>query len=213
MVTTDLELLRSIFKDVRQHIAVGVITQLGLSQSATTLRAQVKLLPEEREIVAQVGFSAVGASTGFIDFPEINDLVLVAFAHDPSVERPDHDDAYVIARFPSSEEPIPAFAQSGSSVVYSHPGKKMYVGSNTKVGIGRPNVEPAEPLVLGQTLVTGLTSLINSILNASQIGWHPLGPVFLDPGIRTALVNFKTTYLDTASTNILSQIGFTERGV
>lgn len=207
MIATDLEVMREVFKDVRQHIGVGVITQIGLATNGATLRVQVNMLPEEREVVATMGFEAVGLNTGIIDFPEINDLVLVAFVDGSP------DDAYVLKRFPSTEEPIPAFAQTGNTVVYSHPGKKAYLGSNTKVGIARPNAEPTEPLVLGQVLVNGLTALCNAFLNASQIGQHPLGPVFLDPGVRTAITNFMTTYLNTASTNVLSQIGFTERGV
>lgn len=199
----DLEFLREIFKDYRLHVGIGTITQLALADDSSSLRCQVLLLPDEREIVADVCFPDVYDVT----FPEAGDLVVVAFVDGHP------DEAHVVARLNSDEEPIPAFAANGASVKYARPGKKLYLGSDTKIGIARPNTEPSEPLVLGTVLVNGLTALLDAFLSASQIGQSAMGPVALDPAVRTALNNFKSTYLTTTSTNILSQISFTERGV
>lgn len=202
-MTTDLEALRGMLESIKEHTAIGVITKLGLSQGNDALRVQVKLLPEEREIICIMGFSDVNDVT----FPEINDLVIVAFVEDGHPES-----GHIIRLVNSEEELIPLFARTGHSVKYARDGKKLYLGSDTKVGIGKPGVEQTEPLVLGNVLKTFLTNLIDAFLNASEIGISAVGPVFLDPGIRVLLVQYKATYLTTAATNIESQIGFTERG-
>jgi hypothetical protein len=199
----DLEALREIFKDARLHIGIGVITQVGIAPSGADFRAQVKLLPEEREVVCIMTWEDVGQIT----LPQVNDLVLCAFVDGHP------DEAFVIRRLTNTDQLIPTFAKSGHTVNYSRAGKKLYLGSDTKIGLGRPNVEPAEPLVLGNVMKTFLDNFLNAILNASQIGFCSVGPVYLDPTIRTNLVNYKSTYVDTAATNILSQNVFTERGV
>lgn len=199
----DLEFLREIFKDQRLHIGIGTIVQLGLANNGNILRVMVNLLPEQRQIVAEMTFSDVNDVT----FPEILDLVIVAHIDG------DSDEAFIIGVVSTDEEGIPQFAQTGHSVKYSRPGKKLYLGSSSKVGIGRPNVEPTSPLVLGDVLLAGLTALVNAFLNAAQVGTNGAGPVPLDGEIVAALTLFKSTYLTTPATNINSQIGFTERGI
>lgn len=71
--------------------------------------------------------------------------------------------------------------------------------------------EPTEPMVLGAILNSFLQSVINSIVNATQIGWMGTTPVTLDPGLKTELENLKTIYLTTESTNILSKLGFIDK--
>ena len=198
----DLEALREVFKDSRQHVGIGVIRQLGLAKDFNCLRVQVQLLPELREVICEMSFADIGDVT----FPESGDLVVVGFADG------DVDEAFVLARFTTKEDPIPEFARNGDSVKYARAGKKLYLGSTTKVGIARPNKEPTQPLVLGTVLTTLLTNVIDAFLNAPQVCLTPMGPGFLDPSIRAALINYKQTYLTDASTNIVSQIGFTERG-
>jgi len=203
----DLETLREIFKDTRLHIGIGTIATLGLSNSGSKLRVKVNLLPENREIVAEMTFADLTTVT----FPEINDLAIVAFVDGHP------DEAFVIKLVNTSEEMIPLFAQAGHSVAYSRPGKKMYLGSNTKVGAGRLNVEPTEPFVLGNVQVSALTDLVNIFLQPGGVPGNPIGqcavgPVFLDSGVRSALTLWIAQYLTTASTNIISQICFTERG-
>jgi len=198
----DLEALREIFKDARQHVGVGVIKQLGLAQDFNTLRVQVQLLPELREVICEMSFADVGDVT----FPEAGDLVVVAFSEG------DVDEAFVIARFATISDPVPEFARTGDSVKYARVGKKLYMGSDTKIGIARPNKEPIQPLVLGTVLKNFLGAVLDAFLNAPQVVITPMGPGFLDPSVRAALVAAKNTYLTDASTNIVSQIGFTERG-
>lgn len=202
METPDLELLRDIFQDYRRYIAIGLVTQLGLSNDGVLLRVMVKLMPDQREIVAIMGMADVYDVT----FPEINDLVVVAF------DDGNPDGAKVIGRLNSSEEPIPVLARAGDSVKYARDGKKLFLGSDTKVGLARPDVEPTEPLVLGNVMVSAMRAFFNAFLNVAQVGISPAGPVFLDPSVRTALTEAMQTYLTDASTNILSQLSYTERG-
>ncbi len=190
----DLELLREIFKDARLHIGIGTIVQLGLATDGSALRVMVNLLPENRQVVAEMTFADVYAVT----LPEINDLAIVAFADGHP------DDAFVIKLVNTSEEPIPDFARLGNTMIAPRTGKK--------VGIGRHTISPTEPLVLGNVAINGLTALVNAFLDATQIGLGPTGPVFLDPTVRAALVSFVSTYLTTPATNIASQVAFTERG-
>jgi hypothetical protein len=213
----DLEMLREMFKDPKLHIGIGTIVQLGLESTGNKLRVMVNLLPENRQVVAEMTFADVMD----ICFPEINDLGVVAFADGHP------DECFVIALINNKDEPLPKFAQNGSKVAYSRPGKKFYIGSDTKLGIGRPNIEPTEPLVLGTQLIallTGILTQINAVFSAISTGpvsdFGNLGaPVPTSAEIAsaisdatTALEGLASTYLATASTNIVSQIGFTERG-
>lgn len=198
----DLEGLREIFKDVRLHLGIGTVEQLGLANDGSILRVKIKLLPENRQVVAEMGFADVYDVT----FPELKDLVVVGMIDGHP------DDAFVIQILNTKEEPIPLKARTGNSVKYSRPGKKLYLGSDTKVLIGKIGTDPTEPLVLGTVLTTFLTNVLDAFLNAAQIGQSAFGPVFLDPGVRANLVSYKSTYLTTASTNIVSQVSYTERG-
>jgi hypothetical protein len=214
----DLELLREMFKDTRLHIGIGTIDKLGLSTDAATLRVLVNLLPENREVVATMTFSDVNDVT----FPEVGDLAIVNFADG------DPEECHVMKLVNSKDELIPQFARTGHSVKYSRTGKKMYIGSDTKLGLGRPNVEPTEPLVLGNVLKTYLTALegqVEALIGVidtipATITTAPGNIGLVNPAFKTAVDAVKTqlaadksTYLTTSGTNIVSQIGFTERGV
>ncbi len=178
--------------------------KLGLAQDKSALRVQVNLLPENREVVCMMGWEDIGSIT----FPEIKDLVIVGFANGSPNE------AHVIKMLTTNEEKISAFAALGHTVRNSRPGKKNYIGSNTKVGIGRIDVEPTEPLVLGNILIAALGALADALTSTSPFAQNiPAGiTVDLNPDIVTAINLFKSTYLDSASTNIASAIAFTERG-
>lgn len=198
----ELESWRALMKDDRLHIGIGTITQLGLSLDGNTLRAQVNLLPENREVVCEVTWDDYTRIT----FPQVDDLMLVGFVDGAP------DDAFVIRNLSHSDEPIALFAQAGNSIYYSRPGKHTYLGSDTFIGISKPDSDPTEPLVLGNVLVNGLTDLCNAFLNAAYLADTPMGPGMLNPAIRQAITQFMQTYLNTADSNILSQLAFTERG-
>lgn len=213
-MNADLEFLRSVFADDRLHIGIGTITQLGLSQDQNLLRCQVNLLPENREVVCMMSWDDIGRIT----FPEVDDLVLVAFVDGHP------DEAHVFRVLTNSDEPISAFARLGHTITNSRPGKKNYIGSDTKVGIGRIDVEPTEPLVLGNVMLSAITQLLAGIeacvtaINTMGNNVNTLGsalslpPFYTGPAMPDPLPSFQSTYISSASSNIVSQIGFTERG-
>lgn len=217
----DLELLREIFKDQRLHIAIGKITQLGLSDDRSCLRVQVSILPEEREIVAMMSWEAVGADAGFFMFPEINDLVIIGQAEG------DHEQAFVLKRLTSREEKIPLQATNGHLVARSRAGTNAYLQSDTLAAIGKPDGPADQPMVLGNVLKTALGNLYDALTNLitkldsdpvvicsapGQPGYiHPTLKTDID-AIKASLSSDKSTFVTTASSNIVSQIAFTERG-
>ncbi len=204
MMSDQLETLRAIFHDDRTHLSNGVILQVGLSQDGNTLRCQVNLLPENRQVIAEVTWDDIGRIT----FPEANDLCIVAFCDGAPEE------AHIVRIKTTSDagEGISKFAQGGHTITNSRQGKKNYVGSDTKVGLGRIDVEPTEPLVLGNVLISALQALVNAFLTVPQIGQCSVGPVVLDGSVIAALNQFVSTYVTAPGSNIVSQIVFTERG-
>lgn len=202
-----LEELKEVFRDDRQHIGIGKIKKLALLSDKSALRVQVAMWPdEEREIIATMSWDAVGPDSGNFTFPVVDDLVLVAFAEG------DPDQAFVIKRLTSKTDTIPPKATEGHSVMQALAGKKAYVASDDKILLGKRNSEPTEPLVLGNVLKTFLTEFFDTILNAPEIGICAVGPVWLAPAVREQLLQQKDVYIDTMATNILSQLGYTERG-
>lgn len=202
----DLELLRSMLQSFDVHVAQGIITKVQVADDLSAVYVNCTLQPEGRQVVAQMTWDSVGAGSGSGDLPEINDAVIVCFCdREP-------DDCFVLRRISTREEKLPAPMKDGHYVTQAKPGKKLILGSTTKVEVGKGTGNATEPLVLGAVNIAFMTNLLDAFLNAAQIGIHPLGPVFLDPGIRTLLVQYKSTYLTTAATNIASQIAFTERG-
>jgi hypothetical protein len=198
----DLEFLRELFKDDRLHIGIGTITQLGLSNDGNKLRLQVNLLPENREIVCMMTWDDIGRIT----FPEVEDLTLVAFVDGHP------DEAHVIRLLTGPEEPISAFAQAGHTITNSRPGKKNYIGSDTKVGLGRIDIDPTEPAVLGNVMLSAMSDLLDCFLNAPELGQCGVGPVTLDPGVITLLNQWKAKYVTAPATNVVSTMVFVDRG-
>jgi hypothetical protein len=207
-----LEELKQLLNDRSLHIEYGVIQQLEASPTRKTLRALVALQPDGHQMVAKVCWDNIDDEAGVIMFPAIGDLVVVGFASG------DEDDARILTSCSSIEERIPLDALDGSLVLKARKGKPTRVLSDTKVLIQKakfganPNPDATEPLVLGNVLVNLEQDLINAFINAPQIGQCAVGPVFLDPGLASTLTMLISKYLTTATTNILSQIGFTERG-
>lgn len=204
----DLEILREIFKDDAVHISLALVNSVQFADDSSAVYVDCTLLPDKREILATMTWDSVGAGTGAGDMPDPNDLVLVAFA-DREVEH-----AFVIKRLASAEEQLHAYIKLGHYVLKAKPGKKLLLASDTKVEIGKGvAASPAtEPLVLGNVALAAFGALADALLNAAQLGVCAVGPVMLDPVVRTALVAFKAQYVTAPTTNIVSQIAFTERG-
>lgn len=212
--TIDLEALRQVFSDDKQHVAIGKVTQLGIASDRTAFRVQVSLFPEEREVVATMTWDSLGDGTGWLHIPQVGDMVLVGF-HDG-----DADEAFVIGRFANQTHKLPQKAIDGHLTGIARPGKKVELESDTKTHIKSPLIHlaktdtaPTEALVLGNVQKEFWETYLDAYLNAPQVGFDIFGlPTFLDPALRTQLIQMKQTYVTDPSTNILSQLSFTERG-
>jgi hypothetical protein len=198
--------LQHIFSDKRVHILVGKILSSHLAQDNSCLKVRVSTFPDELELIARMTWDFVGDGGGLFSFPQRDDMVLLGFVEG------DEDQVYVLKRLSSKEDVIPKEAEDGSAVLKSVPGKDLNLLSDKKINIGKTGQSSTSPLVLGDVLNDLLSSLYDAILNAPQIGIGPMGPVVLDPGLRVQLTIQKQQYIDTAATNILSQLSFTERG-
>jgi len=200
----DLELLREIFKDARLHVGLGTIAQLGMATDGSALRVMVNLLPENRQVVAQMTFADVFSVT----IPEIDDLAVVAFVDGHP------DDAWVLKLVNTNEEPIPVYARAGNTMIAPRVGKK--------VGIGRNTSTPTQPLVLGTVLQTLLSNVLDKLKELSdQIANHThignLGYATSVPltaaeflVLEADFLGYKVSPVDDAL--VLSDIAFTEKG-
>jgi phage gp45-like len=98
----------------------------------------------------------------------------------------------------------------GESCLYGPDGQVVFMKVGGEIHLGSKT--STEPAVLGNVLKAGLTAFVDAFLNAAQLGFGPTGPVFLDPGVRAALTAFISTYVTTASTNVVAKKIFVERG-
>jgi hypothetical protein len=203
----DLEALRSVFADPREtHIAVAKVLAFEMQPNKSVLFAKCKILTQDRDVVARVSWSACSQGGGVFMLPSVDDLVLLAFAEK------DSEQCFLIQRLSSNDDKIPADAVNGHLALRAPNGKKTYLKSDTKISIGKADGDLTQPLVLGLVLKEFLGKIIDEFLNATQIGFTPFGPCFLDPTIRANLILHKDQYITQAATNIASQIAFTERG-
>lgn len=222
MIATDLEALREMFSDDRTHLGVARVIKISLTDDRSVLKAQCRILTQNRDVIARVCWDACGPDAGSFMFPVPDDLVLVAFSEG------DDEQAYLIKRLSTRTDTIPPQAVGGHMVSRSLAGLNNYLMSDTKILLGQGGTaDPAEPLVLGNVLVAALTDL-NSRITA-LVDAISQGPIAIStapgslaptaPGLKSALANIKTQlssdldkYLVTESTNIVSKLSYTERG-
>ena len=213
MIPSDLETLRKIMSDRRVWVGVGTVSEKETTKDKSVMRARVKLLPDDHQIIARVTWDAVGPDAGNFGPLSVDDLVLVVYVDGSE------DDAYIIRRLSSRSDTLPQQAIDNHTISKSLDGKKAIlwgdlaanIVSPARVNIGKTDANVTEPLVLGLVLKSFLSDFFDLILNSNQIGVCAVGPVFLDPTIRAQMVLQKNQYITTAATNILSQLSFTER--
>lgn len=129
------------------------------------------------------------------------DCLSVPLAHDPS-------NRVVLGHF---NQGGPDLAE-GEVALIGPAGQAIIFKADGRILSGDGGGDASEPVVLGNVLVTLLTNLIQAFTNASMIGIDSLGgPVQLSPDLKSKLAQLVSTYLSSASTNILSQKSFVER--
>lgn len=151
-MSTDLEFFKQIFGDKKTHVAIAKIKQLSLAADRSFLKCLVSIFPDQREVVARMTFSMTGPESGIIEFPAVDDLVLVTFADG------ENDYCFITSRLTSLDDKIPLNAADGHLVFKSKPTKKIWVTSDTRINLSKGDTEPTENVVLGQELKTLLIS-------------------------------------------------------
>lgn len=125
----------------------------------------------------------------------------------------DYTDAIVIPGvYPSTtSQSIDAGDETG--LVVQSDDVKILIGSDGKIRLGKRGSTPSEAAVLGDVLATGLQSILNSI-STGPIGVDTStgATIATHPTLQTAISNWITTYISTASSNIKSQLTFVDRG-
>lgn len=197
------EELRALFADERLHIALGIIGQVEVASDRSTCRVTVKILPEEREIVARVPWEYAGPDAGIVGLPEQNDVVLVGMAEG------DEEQAFVLRRLSTKEDKIPLQAIDGDLCIAAKTGKKVWVTSADKIYLSKGSAEPTENLVLGLELKAMLQTLLTAISTHTHICAAP-GFVSAPPVNASAFTGLKSSPVDDDA--LLSDIAFTEKG-
>lgn len=118
----------------------------------------------------------------------------------------------------------PTDLEEGEAGMYSKGGRRINV-RNAKIEIGATGA--SEPLVLGNVLLQGLTEIMAQLDTLLQTMEQKPAGITTGPGsliapnpayvaavtqVQTQLAQIKSTYISTASSNIVSQESFTERG-
>ena len=211
----DLEALRAVFADPRVWVACGTIQKVEIAPDRSTIRVLIKEMLDNDEIVSRVSWPQNVYSA-----PEVGDLVLFVLSD------ADEDNSFVIAKLSGFDDKIPLRATLGQDVVNSRDGRKLNVSSDTRLNLGRGGlIEENEAVVLGNILKDALNAFTSNLLQGlTDVKDGPIGIGNLGFTIAThptlvakiALVEAQNAldvaeFLTLATTNILSQISFTER--
>jgi hypothetical protein len=183
------------------------------------------------------------SSAASITFPlETDDPVMVLFCERPLdrwrqsgglVDPGDHrffhqyTDAFAVpGGYPDNDPHSWDNSDDRDGITVQTPDAKIVIDGSGKVRLGKRGAVPAEPAVLGDTLLDYLKDLHKSLadiidlITTGPIGVGNLGaPVPTDPTLianllleKTKLDEHKTKYVDTAGTNVVSQRTFLDRG-
>lgn len=158
----DIDKLKQLLFDDRIHICLGIVKKLYLAEDRSYLKASVSVLPENREIIATVTWDSTGPNAGDFDFPDPEDLVLIAQAEG------DDNDAYIIRRLTSKIDKIPEEATTGDKVHKAKVGKKYWNESDTNIYLSRSGTAPTENMVLGQRFKSTYSTHLDEVVSALE---------------------------------------------
>ncbi len=206
----DIELMKELLQDKRVWISCGEILKLDLVKDRSVWRALCRSFPERNEVVARMTWEATGPSAGIFGPAQVGDFVLLAMCH--SDKDDGEDSAFVIRRLTSSSDKIPTQAQFFHTVIKALSGKKLFLGSDQKILIGKntdSGAEPAEPLVLGLENRATWSSALAAIASHTHVSSVPGAPT--SPPVNAAAFSaLKASPVDDGKIN--SDLAFTEKG-
>ena len=149
--------LIAIMREDQTHISLARVKKLFVAEDRSSLKVQLELMPEGREVIGRVTWDKVGDNSGDFKFPVAEDICLVAFAHG------DENQCYVLKWLTNDEDTIPEQVMTGDSASISMPTKKNWFCSDTRINLARSKDEPVENMVLGQVFKTFMTDLLTKI--------------------------------------------------
>lgn len=211
----NLESIREILKDDKLHLGLATITRLVLAEDRSYLKVILNVLPENRQLVADMTWENVGPSSGDFEFPSVGDLVIFGQAEGSE------DYAFVLKRLTSEEDKIPTSAVGGDKVHKAKASKKYWNISDSKIFLSRSDSEPTENLVLGQQLKTLMQDLLSQMAIHAQVdSSHDhignLGFATTPPNQSGDYSNIESGYNDIKASpvdddTILSDLSYTEK--
>lgn len=206
---TEAELHREVVKIVRQELAPILMANITATQDVYRASAQRSLNEtpiDNMRLIQPYGFASRP--------PKGTQALMVPVASDPT-------HINVVGQFDQNRPPV----NDGESCLYGPDGAIVYMQTGKNIRIG--SLTSASPLVLGDILKTFTDGFIDAVVSAlTDIVTGPVA-VTTTPGnpapthptliaaLNTVITNLntlKSQYVDTASTNFLSQKNFTERG-
>lgn len=196
-------------------ISIGNIKSVYISTDNSSINCVVSLLPENRDISAMVA-TVYSSSAGNVNMaPQVNDLVLVIY----DVNTKSY---FIIGYISNTEEPLDSGVKTNNIILNALKGS-INIDAKSQINLGN---NPSEPFVLGNVLISYMNqiqSLLSSILQLLQTGTFllttvPNSPTAPNPATAATITQLvtnnnqnKTTYIDTATTNIISQLIFGTR--
>lgn len=211
----DIESLRTILRDDRLHVGLGMVKRLHLASDRSYLKLSLMTFPDSREVIATMTWENVGPNSGDFEFPSPGDMVLFVNADG------DDDQCFVIKRLTSEEDKIPSEATNGDKVHRAKAGKKYWNVSDTAIYLSRDGSEPTENLVLGQVLKTLMSDLLTALsdhanTDSSHTHIGNLGFSTAAPNEAADYTTAKTSYDNLKSDpvdneNMLSDLSYTEK--
>ena len=175
------------FKDRREYLSLGQILSVDHAEESSKIFCSVMIIPEEREIRAEMAWQFVGPGSGDYLLPAVEDLVIVAFLEG----HPDY--AYIIARLSNLDDPIPTNAILGDRVIKAHGEKKVWATSPNKIFLSKGDAEPKENLVLGQKFKTSIIAILEDMISAMET-LATETHISSAPGYNTSVPNQASTY-------------------
>lgn len=202
------------------ELALGEVKSVG-SMSTKGVAVELRILPDNYDVIALAVWPK-----GLVIVPAVGELMLAVF---PDTQT---ETALAFGFVAGESRELHQRSENGGFCVGGIAGKKTNVSSNTRVNVGRGgDSEEDEPLVLGNvaseylaaisqqlttlnTHLSTLTASVTAIDAAVNSGAQAaaLGTLTTQLGTQaTEIGTEKAQYIDTDSSNILSQIAFTER--
>lgn len=129
MAKTDLETMKELFRDHREHTFIGIIKQVGPADDRSALRVQVQVMPDLNEIVAYQTSPFVGSDAGDYAEPDVGDLVIGIYLR-ADLEEPQ---AFIIGSLPSKTDKFPVEALNGHRVIKAKPDKDLFLITQKKL--------------------------------------------------------------------------------